>query len=26
MKTLLDTAKAFLDDMSPEQALAWAAA
>lgn len=26
MKTLLYTAKAFLDDMSPEQALAWAAA
>lgn len=26
MKTLLDTAKAFLNDMSPEQALAWAAA
>jgi transposase len=26
MKTLLDTAKAFLDDMSPEQALVWAAA
>jgi transposase len=26
MKILLDTAKAFLDNMSPEQALAWAAA
>jgi transposase len=26
MRTLLDTAKAFLDNMSPEQALAWAAA
>jgi hypothetical protein len=26
MKTLLDTAKAFLDGMSPEQALAWTAA
>lgn len=25
MKTLLDTAKTFLDDMGPEQALAWAA-